>query len=97
MGLAFKRRGFTGRIIGVSRPETIRVALDSGVIDEGWSYEDLKESVTNADLIFLCTPISRILELIEELGPLIESGTIVTDVGSTKRNIIRSAKKKFQS
>jgi len=97
LGLAFKRRGFKGCIVGVSRPETIRVALDSGVIDEGWSYEDLKESVKDADLIFLCTPISRILELIEELGPLIESGTIVTDVGSTKRNIISSAKKHFRA
>ena len=96
MGLAFKRCGFKGRIVGVSSPETIRLALDSGVIDEGWPYEDLKKAVKDADLIFVCTPISRILELIEKLGPIIKSGTIVTDVGSTKRNIVNCAKKFFR-
>ena len=95
LGLAFKRCGFKGRIVGVSKPETVRLDLDSGVIDEGWPYEDLKEAVNNADLIFVCTPIGRILELIEELGPIIGSGTIVTDVGSTKRNIVNCAKKFF--
>ena len=96
LGLAFKRCGFEGRIVGVSKPETVRLALDSGAIDEGWPYEDLKEAVQNADLIFVCTPIGRILELIEELSPIIGSGTIVTDVGSTKRSIVNCAKKFFR-
>ncbi len=96
MGLAIKRSGFKGRIVGVSSSETIRLALDSGVIDEGWPYKDLNEAVKSADLVFVCTPIGRILDFIEELGPLIEPGTIVTDVGSTKRDIVDCAKKFFR-
>ena len=42
MGLALKRIGSQARIVGVSRAETIEQALALGVIDEGWTYEELE-------------------------------------------------------
>ena len=41
LGLALKRTGFTGRRVGVSRPETVAQALELDVVDEGWGYEEL--------------------------------------------------------
>ena len=60
--MALKRGLFAGRIVGVSRSETIQTALDMGVIDEGWGYDEMAQALEGADLVFICTPIQRILE-----------------------------------
>ena len=91
MGLALKRTGFGGRVIGVSRSSTIATALELGVVDEGYSYEELPRAVSQADVVFLCTPIKRILELLPQVMASVPAGTVVTDVGSTKRMIVAAA------
>ena len=96
MGLALKRGQFAGRIVGVSRSETIQTALDMGVIDEGWSYDEMAEALEGADLVFICTPIERILAQIEEVAALAPDGALVTDVGSTKRRIVERARSCFR-
>jgi len=75
----------------VSRAETIAQALNLGAVDEGYSYEELPAAVSKADLVFLCTPIERILELLPEVMSSVMPGTVVTDVGSTKRMIVAQA------
>ena len=92
LGLALKRTGFTGRRVGVSRSETVAQALELGVIDEGWGYDQLDKALAGADLVFICTPIQQILELIAEIGRLAEPGALITDVGSTKRRIVAAAR-----
>lgn len=87
MGLALKRIGSKARIVGVSRAETIDQALALDVIDEGWTYEQLDQALAGADLVFLCTPIGRILELLPEVARCAAPGALITDVGSTKRRI----------
>ena len=96
MGLAFKRGQFAGRIVGVSRSETIQTALDMGVIDEGWSYDEMAQALEGADLVFICTPIQRILEQVEHVAELVADGALVTDVGSTKRRIVERARSCFR-
>ena len=96
MGLALKRGQFAGRIVGVSRSETIETALDMGVIDEGCSYDELAQALEGADLVFICTPIERILAQIEEVAALVPDGALVTDVGSTKRRIVERARSCFR-
>jgi len=44
-----------------------------------------------ADLVVLCTPVQTILAQIAELATLLSPGTIVTDVGSTKRAVMNAA------
>ena len=91
MGLALKRTGSRARIVGVSRSETIERALDLEVIDEGWTYEQLDQALAGSDLIFLCTPIRRILELLPQVAHCAAPGALITDVGSTKRRIGQAA------
>jgi prephenate dehydrogenase len=91
LGLALRRAGFTGRIAGISRPATIEQALAVGAIDEGWDYAHLERAVAPAELVFLCTPIRSILELLEPVGRCAGPGALITDVGSTKRQIMAKA------
>ena len=91
LGLALKRLGLCERIVGVSRPQTIERAKAVGAVDEGVDYAHLRDGVCDANLVFLCTPISRIIELLPETLEAAPMGCVVSDVGSTKRTIVSLA------
>src|SRR5208282_189609 len=85
-GLALKRSGFTGRIVGCARrAETREEALSKGVIDEG--FANVAETVHGADLVILATPVAVILDHLPRLQPHLSPQALITDVGSTKRRI----------
>ena len=86
--LALRKAGFTGRILGVSSPETIRKAVALGAIDRG---AGLEEAVDSADLIYLAQPISRILEMLPRIGEFARPSALITDAGSTKSQIVDAA------
>ena len=86
LGLALKKAGFNGRIVGYARrDETRQQALTTGAIDEGFS--DVNKAVHGADLVILATPVAVILDHLPRLHPHVSPEALVTDVGSTKRRI----------
>jgi len=93
LGLALKRSGRNDlRIIGIPRrEETLKKALEMGVVDEG-TTDHVKGSL-GADMVFLCTPIHLILPILQEVAPHLKKGAIVTDVGSSKYEIVSQAEK----
>jgi prephenate dehydrogenase len=90
--LALRASGFAGRIIGVSSPEAVRVAIESGIIDEGLPLAD---AAAIADLIYLARPIAGILAVLDELDSHVKPGTLITDAGSTKSAICARAAEKI--
>jgi prephenate dehydrogenase len=86
--LAIRKAGFSGRIIGVSSPETIRRALDLKVIDEAAPPD---QAARAADLIYLAQPILRIVETLPELNAHVRPDALITDAGSTKSAIVDRA------
>jgi prephenate dehydrogenase len=50
---------------------------------------DAPSAVRNANLIILAAPVSGILDLIMELASIDSPGSIVLDIGSTKRDVCR--------
>lgn len=84
-GLALRRAGFDGPIIGVSSERAIADAVAVGAIDRG---APLAEAAAQADLVFLSQSIGRILDTIRHLDPLLRPGALVTDAGSTKTEIV---------
>ncbi len=86
-GLALRKAGFSGRIVGVSSPATIEKAVAAKVIDAGLP---LAAAASQADLIYLAQPIQQILETIGLLGEVRE-GAVITDAGSTKSMICSHA------
>ena len=63
-------------------------------IDE--SYDDPADAVRGADLVILCTPVGLFSQILHQLTPHLAQGTIVTDVGSTKRSVVETAQKILQ-
>ncbi|MBI1955835.1 MAG: prephenate dehydrogenase [Acidobacteria bacterium] len=85
LGLALKKAGFQGRIVGHGRPATLEKAQRLGAIDSGSA--SLAEAVAEADVVYLSTPILSILELLGKLPAMVKQEALVTDAGSTKAAI----------
>lgn len=86
-GIAAKERGLVGRVVGIARREaTIAEATACGAIDEGTT--DVENGARNSDLVFLAPPVGQMRPLCERLAPSLRSGTVVTDAGSTKADIV---------
>jgi prephenate dehydrogenase len=91
--LALRASGFAGRIIGVSSPEAVRVAVERGIIDDALS---LVQAAGIADLIYLARPIEGILAVLDEIDSYVKPGTLITDAGSTKSAICARAAERIR-
>jgi prephenate dehydrogenase len=93
LGLALRKRRLAARVIGFDRAPVLKRAKDCGAIDAGSSM--LSAAVRGSDLIVLATPVIAIIDLIQRLSPSLPARALVTDVGSTKSEIVRQAAKTF--
>ena len=78
-------------IFGYGSPKSTEFALQNKLIDK--TYNSFDENISQYDLIILCTPVSIIIKQLEEIKPFLNHQTIITDVGSTKKDILAMAKK----
>src|ERR1700719_895350 len=92
--LALKKYGFAGRIIGCDRAPVLERARRKAAIDGG--HTNPADAVRGSQIIVLATPVSGIIDLIERLGPALPPKTLLTDVGSTKAEVLERAKHVFQ-
>ena len=93
LALALKRHGFAGRIIGCDRPLVMARAKREGVIDLG--VMESRQAVQGSDVVVLATPVGSIIDLIEQVGPLLPPDALLTDVGSTKAEVVTRAGQVF--
>lgn len=90
IGLAVKNGLTSCRIKGYGhRKSTLDQALNLGAIDS--AAVSAADAVAGADLVILCTPVGLFDEILRSIGPALAPGAIVTDVGSTKRSVVRLA------
>lgn len=93
IALAIKKKGLSDEVVGVSRRrETIASAIKLGVIDKG--SQDIG-IVRGADLVIFATPVNIILKSAAQVAKIIDSDCIVTDVASTKEEVVRRLQKLF--
>src|SRR5215472_7990234 len=85
-GLALKKYGFKGRVIGCDRQPVLDRARNKGAIDAGKIHP--AEAVRGSDVVLLATPVGAIIEHIERVGPILPAKTLLTDVGSTKAAVL---------
>jgi len=93
LSLALKKHRFAGRVIGCDRAPVLERARNKAVIDDGQTNP--ADAVRGSQIIVLATPVSGIIDLIERLGPALPPKTLLTDVGSTKAEVLERAKAVF--
>lgn len=92
IGETLKRKGLAETVIGIGhRASSIDEALRRGAIDRGTL--DMAKGVSGADLVVIATPVCLIPEAARKISRSLKKGCVVTDVGSTKAEIVRSMPK----
>jgi prephenate dehydrogenase len=78
---ALKSSGMPVYITAFDRAEVLDAAFGQKVIDEKALFAD---DACNSDIVFLCLPTDQSLEILEKIAPLVNEGTIITDVAGVK-------------
>ncbi len=87
LAAASRKSGLFKSVHGYDRkPAVAREAMQRGLVDA--VGDDLDAELAAADVVALAAPVDRIIELIPRVGAAVRAGTLVTDVGSTKRKIV---------
>jgi prephenate dehydrogenase len=87
LGLVLKERGLAKTIVGIGRRQVnLELAVQVGAIDRFAS--EAHEAVRDSDLIVLATPVDTYVSHVQRWGQYVPSGTIVSDVGSVKGQLV---------
>jgi prephenate dehydrogenase len=90
--LALKEKHAVKHVVGVGRTRAnLLTAQRLGIIDE--IATDAAAAVRDADLVLLAVPLAQNAAVLAEIAPHLGPKTIVTDAGSTKRDIIAQARR----
>jgi len=90
LGMALCSRKLAKRVIGVDiNTDELQLAMELEAIHEG--SIDPASAAADADLVVIATPVGLTVEMVKKIAPVVKKGCIVTDVGSTKAQIVREA------
>lgn len=90
--LALKRAGLVKRVVGYSKsPSTTERARAMGVIDVEAPSALL--AVSGADIVLLAVPVAATEATFKAIRHLITGSMLIMDVGSTKRDVVDSARR----
>jgi prephenate dehydrogenase len=90
--LALKQAKACAHVTGVGRdPANLKLALERGAIDSIGS--DVASAAEDADLIFIATPVAQFPRIFSQLAKKLKPGALITDGGSTKRDVVEAARK----
>src|SRR5260221_456845 len=89
--LALKQAKACGHVTGSGRSKAnMKLALERGVID---SIEtDPGNAAEGADLVMVAAPVAQFPALFKKIHSALKPDAIVTDAGSTKRDVIEAAR-----
>lgn len=97
IGLALKSLDdFSGEVLGWdAKASELTTALQTGAIDRALDNREAVLERDVADVVVLATPVLPILDWMERLATVLSERQLVTDVGSTKLEIVHRAQKLF--
>ena len=90
--LALKNSRAVTHVVGVGRSRAnLLVARRLGIIDD--IATDAATAVRDADLVLLAVPLGQTAAVFTQIAPHLGPRTVVTDAGSTKRDVIEHARR----
>jgi prephenate dehydrogenase len=89
--LASKEKKLCGHVVGVGRsPANLKLALERGIVDSVES--DISAAVRDADLVLVSAPVAQFENIFQKIKDILKPGALVTDAGSTKRDVVATAR-----
>ena len=101
VALALKKVHFVSHIVGVGRNQLgLEKALQIGVIDSICDMQkanvhnnsSLVKSIADADMILIAAPVAQTKSILQSIQPHLQLQTVITDVGSTKSDVLACAR-----
>jgi prephenate dehydrogenase len=87
VGLALRQRNLAQKVVGIGRRHSsLRIARRVGAVTT--TTVDIARGVADAELVVVCTPVGQIVEHVREAAAHCPEGTLITDAGSTKKQIV---------
>jgi prephenate dehydrogenase len=89
--LALKEARACGHVVGAGRNSAnLTLALERGVVDS--TAADAVAAAHGADLVLLAAPLAQFPKLLREVASVLGPKALVTDGGSTKRDVVAAAR-----
>ncbi|NPA13390.1 MAG: prephenate dehydrogenase/arogenate dehydrogenase family protein, partial [Aquificae bacterium] len=95
MAVSLKKSGFKGKIYGYDlSKERVKKAKEMGAVDEAFTkLEDIPWE--DVDLVVVATPVKTFLDVAKQIKPFLKQGTVITDVGSVKGDLVEKMEKEL--
>ncbi len=91
-----KKSKYYNNVIGVARrEETRQKAIKLNIVDV--VFEDISDAVKDADIVIFCTPIPTTEKLVKANCAMFKSGAIISDIASTKKQLVENCTQALQS
>lgn len=91
VALALKQAANAPLCVGVGRHQgSLEDALALHIIDE--AETNVAKALTDADMVLIAAPVAQTESILEKIKPHLADKTIITDAGSTKSDVLATAK-----
>lgn len=88
---ALRRRGLVQSVVGYDPDaDALRRAVAARLIDQ--AAGSAGQAAAGADLVVLAAPVGAMPQLLQQIAPRLEAGALVTDLGSTKADVVAAAR-----
>ena len=88
---ALKQAKACAHVVGCGRSAAnLKLALERGLIDS--TASDPAAAVRGADLVLVATPVAQFASVFKAISETLEKNAVITDGGSTKRDVIAAAR-----
>jgi len=89
---AIRKQNLSSKIVSSNRSDSVnKKVIELKIVDD--SSSDTKKMAEGSDLIIIATPLSSYEDVILKIKDSLKDGSILTDVGSVKENVISSIEK----
>ena len=86
-----KKHNIANKVVGYAKTlKTREKAMDLGYMDQ--VFNSANDAIKDADLVILCVPVGANRDIMIEISDNLSEGTILTDVGSVKAEVIKQLK-----
>lgn len=90
LALALKQVGAVGEVVGYGRnPDNLARGVELGVLDRFES--SIEAAARDADMVVVAVPLGAMQSIFAALGGKLCADAVITDVGSSKGSVVRSA------
>lgn len=88
---SLKKAGVVETVVGMGRSQaSMQRALELDIIDVIGA--DVQQALAGADLVLLAAPVAQTEAILAAIAPHLQPGTVVTDAGSTKSDVVAAAR-----